>query len=302
MNERDFIALLRPLAGPAGLNLDDDAAILTPPAGQDLILSTDTMVEGVHFPAGRIGGGFSERLLRTALSDLAAKGARPIGYMLSVAWPQGRDPKWLNGFVRGLHDAQESFDCPLVGGDTTSTTGPLVASATVFGLVPKGEMVRRSGAKPGDDVWYTGVLGRAEIGLAIVTGKISGLVAELSPIEQLAAEDAYLRPEPRFAFRKILRHYASAAADISDGLLSEAGHIAQASGVQIDLIGATTKSAAFGDDYELLFTSAVENRDALQDGAAALGLPLTRCGTVLNGVGVSVDGNTVDSGGFRHQF
>lgn len=302
MNERDFIALLRPLAGPAGLNLDDDAAILTPPPGQDLILSKDTMVEGVHFPLGRIGGGFSERLLRTALSDLAAKGARPIGYMLSVAWPKGRDPKWVNGFVRGLHDAQESFDCPLIGGDTTSTTGPLVASATVFGLVPSGEMVRRSGAKPGDDVWFTGVLGRAEIGLAIVTGKVSEPVAKLSPIDQLAAEDAYLRPEPRFAFRKILRRYASAAADISDGLLSEAGHIAQASRVQIDLNGETTKNTAFGDDYELLFTSAAVNRDAVRDGAAAMGLPLTRCGTVLEGVGVSVDGETVDNDGYRHQF
>lgn len=302
MNERDFIALLRPLAGPAGLNLDDDAAILTPPPGQDLILSKDTMVEGVHFPPGRIGGGFSERLLRTALSDLAAKGARPIGYMLSVAWPKGRDPKWLNGFVRGLHDAQESFDCPLIGGDTTSTDGPLVASATVFGLLPSGEMVRRSGAKPGDDVWFTGVLGRAEIGLAIVTGKVTGSVAQLSPTELLASETAYLRPEPRFAFRKVLRRYASAAADISDGLLSEAGHIASASAVQIDLIEDTTKNAAFGDDYELLFTSAVKDRDAVMAGAADIGLRLTRCGTVLAGVGVSIDGKIVDSDGFRHQF
>lgn len=302
MNERDFIALLRPLAGPAGLNLDDDAAILTPPPGQDLILSKDTMVEGVHFPLGRIGGGFSERLLRTALSDLAAKGARPIGYMLSVAWPKGRDPKWVNGFVRGLHDAQESFDCPLIGGDTTSTTGPLVASVTVFGLVPSGEMVRRSGAKPGDDVWFTGVLGRAETGLAIVTGKVSAPVARLSPIDQLAAEDAYLRPEPRFAFRKVLRRYASAAADISDGLLSEAGHIAKASGMQIDLIKATTNNAAFGDDYELLFTSAAVNRDALIEGAASIGLPLTLCGTVLDGIGVSIDGKPVENEGYRHMF
>lgn len=298
MNERDFIALLRPLAGPAGLNLDDDAAILSPPIGKDLILSKDTMVEGVHFPKGRIGGGFSERLLRTALSDLAAKGARPIGYMLSVAWPMGRDPKWLTGFVRGLHDAQESFDCPLMGGDTTSTEGPLVASATVFGLVPMGEMVRRSGAKPGDDVWFTGKLGLAEVGLAVVTGQTTNM----DPSERLAAEEAYLRPEPRFAFRKVLRRYATAAADISDGLLSEAGHIAAASGVKIDLTTETTRNASFGDDYELLFTASAENREDIFQGAKAIGLPVTLCGHVLKGIGVSVDGKVIEASGYRHSF
>ena len=298
MNERDFIALLRPLAGPAGLNLDDDAAILSPPPGQDLILSKDTMVEGVHFPAGRIGGGFSERLLRTALSDLAAKGARPIGYMLSVAWPKGRDPKWLNGFVRGLHDAQESFDCPLIGGDTTSTHGPLVASATVFGLVPQGEMVRRNGAKPGDDVWYTGVLGLAEMGLSVVTGQ----AIDAAPSERLAAENAYLRPEPRFAFRKILSRYATAAADISDGLLSEAGHIAFASNVQIDLTAKLTRNASFGDDYELLFTASAEDRQQIMKRSSQIGMLVTRCGHVLDGSGVTLDGEAIEAQGYRHKL
>lgn len=298
MNERDFIARLRPLAGPAGLNLDDDAAILSPPLGQDLILSKDTMVEGVHFPKGRIGGGFSERLLRTALSDLAAKGARPMGYMLSVAWPKGRDPKWINGFIRGLHDAQESFDCPLMGGDTTSTDGPLVASVTVFGLVPTGEMVPRSGSKPGNDVWYTGTLGLAEIGLAVITGQ----AINIDPSQRFAAEEAYLRPEPRFAFRKVLRRYATAAADISDGLLSETGHIAAASGVKIDLIGETIQDASFGDDYELVFTASAENRADIVAGAKAIGLPVTLCGQVLKGIGVSVDGDAVKATGYRHNF
>lgn len=302
MNERDFIALLRPLAGPAGLNLDDDAAILTPPPGQDLILSKDTMVEGVHFPRGRIGGGFSERLLRTALSDLAAKGARPIGYMLSVAWPRGRDSKWTTGFVRGLHDGQESFDCPLMGGDTTSTDGPLVASATVFGLVPTGEMVRRSGAKVGDDVWYTGVLGLAESGLAIVTGDMTSSAFALSAVDQLAAENAYLRPEPRFSFRKILRRYATAAADISDGLLSEAEHIASASEVQIDLRGETAENAAFGDDYEILFTASPNNRAEIIENANAIRLPVTLCGHVAEGAGVLIDGKSVETSGYRHRF
>lgn len=256
------------------------------------------MVEGVHFPKGRIGGGFSERLLRTALSDLAAKGARPIGYMLSVAWPIGHDPKWINGFVRGLHDAQQSFDCPLIGGDTTSTDGPLVASITVFGVVPTGEMVRRSGAKPGDDVWFTGVLGLAETGLAVVTGQ----TLELTPSERFAAEEAYLRPEPRFAFRKSLRRYATAAADISDGLLSEAGHIARASGVQIDLTADSTKNASFGDDYELLFTAPSADRSRIIAAAEKIGLPLTLCGCVSIGEGVTVGGRAVKADGYRHRF
>ena len=300
MNERDFIALLRPLAGPSALNLDDDAAIMTPPTGHDLVLSKDMMVEGIHFPSGYIGGGFSERLLRVAMSDLAAKGARPIGYMLSVAWPRGRAAHWLKGFVQGLSDAQSSFDCPLIGGDTTSTEGPLVASATVFGIVPSGEMVTRSGSKAGDDVWFTGRLGLAEAGLAIVMGK----PGHVSPDDQFAAEDAYLRPEPRFAFCKTLRRYASACADISDGLLSEAGHIADASQVRIDLSSVYTDitGIGFGDDYELLFTAAPENRDPLIAGAKAVSLPITRCGSVHAGTGVSVDDVAVQPSGYRHTF
>lgn len=298
MNEADLIALLRPLAGPAGLNLDDDAAILTPSPGQDLVLSKDTMVEGVHFPMGRIGGGFSERLLRTALSDLAAKGARPIGYMLSVAWPEGREDIWLTGFVRGLQDAQASFDCPLIGGDTVSTQGPLVASATVFGVVPTGTAVLRSGAQVGDDVWHTGRLGLAEMGLAIVTGD----PAAMSNPDAMDAEEAYMRPEPRFAFRKILRRYATACADISDGILKDGGHIANASGVQIDFIGRTVAHGNFGDDYELLFTASPEGREDLQSEANAIGLPLSLCGRVNEGEGVTVDSKPVKTTGYTHKL
>ena len=298
MNEADLIALLRPLAGPAGLNLEDDAAVLTPSPGQDLVLSKDTMVEGVHFPMGRIGGGFSERLLRTALSDLAAKGARPIGYMLSVAWPEGRDDVWLTGFVRGLQDAQASFDCPLIGGDTVSTAGPLVVSATVFGVVPEGTAVLRSGARVGDDVWYTGRLGLAEIGLGIVTGDADAM----SHPDAMDAEESYMRPEPRFAFRKILRRYATACADISDGILKDGGHIANASGVAIDFIGNTVESASFGDDYELLFTADPADRESLLREAEGMGLPLTLCGHVSEGSDVTVDGKPVETTGYTHKL
>ncbi|MEL6686692.1 MAG: thiamine-phosphate kinase [Pseudomonadota bacterium] len=298
MNEADLIDLLRPLAGPHAFNLEDDAAVLTPSPGQDLVLSKDTMVEGVHYPKGRIGGGFSERLLCTALSDLAAKGARPIGYMLSVAWPKDRDDIWLTGFVRGLQEAQASFDCPLIGGDTVSTDGPLVASATVFGVVPEGTAVLRSGAKVGDDVWYTGRLGLAEIGLAIVTGNPEAMRHP----DAMDAEEAYMRPTPRFAFRKTLRRYATACADISDGIFKDGGHIAKASQVAIDFIADTVALATFGDDYELLFTASPEHRDYLLREAEVVGLPLMRCGVVKSGEGVSIDGNPVETTGYTHEL
>ncbi|WP_298912755.1 thiamine-phosphate kinase [uncultured Algimonas sp.] len=298
MNEADFIALLRPLAGPGGLGLMDDAALLQIPDGQDLVVSSDTMVEGVHFPMGRIGGGFSERLLRTALSDLAAKGARPVGYMLNVSWPKDRDPKWLRGFVQGLSDAQCAFDCPILGGDTTSGTGPLVASATVFGHVPAGDMVTRSGARPGHQVWHTGELGLAEIGLEFVEGRARGHDPSLLHL----AEEAYLRPEPRFAFRKPLRRYASACADISDGILIDARHIATASRVALNLKGDCVAGKDFGDDYELLFTADPDFEKPVREAAKAIGLPVTLCGEVIAGEGIRVNGEPVAPQGYTHKL
>ena len=298
MDEGDLIERLRPLAGPGGLGLLDDAALIDTPSGHDLVVSTDTMVEGIHFPDGRIGGGFSERLLRTALSDLAAKAARPVGYTLNVTWPKGRHSRWIDGFVQGLHDAQSAFDCPLLGGDTTSSLGPLVASATVYGVVPEGRMVSRAGAQAGDILWHTGVLGRAEKGLAFHRGKPGGM----GPDERLACEEAYLRPEPRFVFRKVLREYATACADISDGLVSEAGHIAKASGVRVSVDADIAAGARFGDDYELLFTAPASATDALKGAALALGLPVTACGSVSDGDGVWVTDKPARPSGFRHEL
>lgn len=298
MNERDLIALLRPLTGSGALNLDDDVAIIAVPDGHDLVVSEDMMVEGVHFPAGRIGAGFSERLLRTALSDLAAKGATATGYMLSVAWPKGRDPDRLLDFVTGLANGQSAFVCYLLGGDTTSTNGPLVASATVYGLVRHGMMVRRSGAQPGDQVWHTGQLGLAETGLAIISGKAVALPAE----ELRAAKEAYLRPQPRFEFGPALRRYASACADISDGILIEASYIAGASQVKLNLRSEALVGAEFGDDYELLFTASPQNERDLKKAAREVGLELTLCGDVVAGEGVAVDGSPVDPTGYSHQL
>lgn len=298
MDEFDFIKLLRPLAGRGALKLLDDAALIKTTIGHEVVISNDTMVEGVHFPEGRLGAGFSGRLLRTALSDLAAKGAKPIGYMLSVAWPENTNSKWLSEFTTGLADVQALFQCPLLGGDTTRTIGPLIATATVLGEVPEGSMVLRSGARSGDDIWFTGVLGRAKTGLALVQGSLF----EGSDRERHACEEAYLRPVPRFILGKMLRDYASSAADISDGILVEASHIAKASKQRLNVASDYLKDTEFGDDYEILFTSDPKHREVLRMQAKNLDLLLTRCGHVSKGEGVWVDGHAVEPKGYKHVF
>lgn len=293
---------LAPLAGAGSLGLRDDAAIYRPREGFDLILTKDCFVEGVHFAKGRYGADTAERLLRTNLSDLAAKGARPAGYLLSIAWPDNADIKFFAGFAAGLRDAQQSYDFTLFGGDTVRTSGPMVISATFIGEVPSGQMVTRSGAQTGDDVWVTGSLGAAMLGCHYVTGK----AIHPPPNGQglWAFETAFLRPEPRLLFRKALRKYASACADISDGLLSDMQHIAAASAAQIELnfdlipiapeakiwaLAQDNRQAAlmelltFGDDYELLFTAAEKMTNNLLEAANKIGLPLTKIGRVSGG-------------------
>lgn len=311
MDEFNFIAThLAPLAGLGGLDLKDDAALLKPRKGKDLILTKDTMVEGVHFPTGHYGGDTAEKLLRVNLSDLAAKGAHPIGYMLSIAWPKGIDNKYFGGFAAGLRDLQQAYDFKLLGGDTTSIDGPMVVTATLIGEVPQGEMVKRSGAKVGDDVWVTGTIGDAYLGLQSVLGN------ELTPQPNAEAlwhfEEAYYRPEPRLLFRKNLRSYATACADISDGFVADAGHVAKASGVGfiinadkiplsspagVWLSAQDDEDAAFkalitaGDDYELVLTASPQNAAELRKAAKAIGLRLSNVGQVTEGEGVSFFSN-----------
>ena len=299
MDEFDFIATyLAPLAGKGGLSLSDDAAILTPRSGKDLILTKDAMVEGVHFPKGHYGGDTAEKLLRVNLSDLAAKGARPIGYLLSIVWPDNIDPSHFKGFAAGLFDVQQTYDFELLGGDTTRSNGPMVVSATLIGEVPKGAMVKRSGAQIGDDIWVSGALGDAYLGLQNVLGRT------LEPTPSAEAiwhfEEAYYRPEPRLLLRKMLREHATACADISDGLLADAGHIAKASGVEFTIefgnLPFSNFAAAWaqndearllelitaGDDYELVFTASRASRQAIMAQAEKLGLHITAIGYITN--------------------
>ena len=298
MDENDFIAALRPLSGPGAFELMDDAAVLQPRQNAGVVVSSDTMVEGVHFPNNRRGGGFSERLLRTALSDLAAKAALPIGYVLNVSWPVGTDPHWFSGFIRGLSETQAAFGCYLIGGDTTSTSGPLVASVTVFGAMQSPTFLSRSGANIGDHIYVSGRLGLAAMGLKIVLGETVTLSAE----DFAAAEEAYLRPVPRFDLVDILSRFATSACDISDGLIRDASHLANASGARFDLGASFVPDPDAGDDYEVLFTApAREHKDVMAQ-ARRDGVRLTHCGKVLPGEGVSVDGEPVQPSGYAHRF
>jgi len=293
MDEFEFIRdCLAPLAGPEGLRLEDDAACFTPTSGHDLVITKDAMVEGVHFPQGEYGGNVAEKLLRVNLSDLAAKGARPLGYFLSLAIPAPMTEPHLSGFVRGLSEVQQAFDFTLWGGDTVSTSGLLVVSATFIGQVPHGEMVRRSGAQVGDDVWVTGAIGDAYLGLQNVLGR------KLSPTptsaQLLTWEEAYLRPEPRLIFRKALRKYANAALDISDGFLADAEHLAQASHVDLEVAlskiplsyaRSYERLLSGGDDYEVLFTADPKYRIDLAQTGDKLQLALTHIGRITKGNG-----------------
>lgn len=311
MDEFDWIqTYLAPLAGPEGLKLLDDAAVYSPRADQDLILTQDTLIEGIHFFQGEYGAGTASRLMAVNLSDLAAKGARPVGYLLSVAWPKHLSPsdiqRWMRAFSKGLKTEQDRFGFSLFGGDTVKTEGPMSISATFLGVVPRGEAVLRSGAQLGDDIWVTGTIGDAYLGLQLAQKTPETLEHNPSREDLWVWEEAFRHPTPRLLFRKTLRRYATACADISDGLLSEAGHIAKASqkSLSIKLADIPLSDASLkwcigkaeearrvelvtnGDDYELLFTARPQDADHILTGADRINITATRIGEVTEGQGV----------------
>lgn len=249
---RRFLAPLATAAGAGGL--EDDAALIDAPEGRRLVVTTDSMVEGVHFPGDGAPGLIARRLLRSNLSDLAAMAARPEGYLLNLALPGRIDDAWLEGFAAGLAADQEEFGLSLFGGDTVATPGALTLTVTAFGSAAA--PVRRSGARPGDRVFVTGPVGDGHFGLKAVRGELDA--------PRLA--DRYWLPTPRFGAAE----GASAAADISDGLIADLGHICRASGVgavieleavplspEVAALGARARLEALtgGDDYELVFTA-----------------------------------------------
>lgn len=257
------------LAGPAALDLRDDAALFTPPAGRDLVMAADAMVENVHFlpsdPPGTIGG----KLLRCNLSDLAAMGARPEGWLLTLARPAHIPDSWFEAFSLGLKADQEYFGLSLMGGDTTSTKGPLVLSLTIIGSVAPGQAIQRRGARPGDGLWVSGTIGDGALGLRALQGHIPDPDGWLSR--------RYRTPEPRIGLP--LYGLASAAMDVSDGLVQDAGHLARENGLCVTIRAADVPLSAAaraagpqwletcltgGDDYEILMAIPPEHEATLK--------------------------------------
>jgi thiamine-monophosphate kinase len=308
-----------PLAAPGALGLRDDAALIDGPDGQQYVLTADAIVEGVHFLGDDPPAQVAQKLLRVNLSDLGAKGAVPVGYLLVTALPRALDEAWLAAFATGLAADQANFGIALLGGDSTATDGPATLSVTAVGRVTSGRAVLRSGARPGDGVYVSGTLGDAALGLQALRGELPGIAAEARDF--LAGR--YRLPQPRLVPGQRLVGVAQAMIDISDGLVADLGHIAEASGVGAVIeaallplspaaravIGAEPLrlSAALsgGDDYELLFTAAADAGAALTALADELGLPLTRIGRIEAGSGVEVVDDkgavlAVPVAGYRH--
>jgi len=305
MGEFDLIA--RYFTRPARRNplgVGDDCALLQPAPGMQLAVSTDLLVEGRHFLSTVDPAALGHKSLAVNLSDLGACGARPLACTLSLALPQV-DERWLAGFAQGLFALAEEHDCELVGGDTTR--GPLTIGITVFGEVPAGHALLRSGARAGDDLWVSGTLGDARLALEAFRGTVS------LPQDVFEAARARMdRPQPRVALGMALRGIATSAIDISDGLLGDLGHVLQRSGV-----GATVEAScapqllaalrsgftlpperiaelvfAGGDDYELAFTAPVQQREAVHAAGRASDTPVTRIGRIEAAPGLRlVDAN-----------
>ena len=298
LGEDDLIArFFAPLAGPAGLGLKDDAAVMRPPPGEDLVLTVDALVAGVHFFADDPPEAIARKALRVNLSDLAAKGARPLGFLLALALPGDWREDWLEAFARGLGADASAYGCPLVGGDTVSTPGPLMVSITAVGAVPEGRMARRTGVRPGDRLYVTGTIGDAAIGLKVRQGRGPN-IAEL---DQAFLLERYLKPEPRLKLIDAMTAHASGGMDVSDGFVGDLTKMLAASGVsarapisRLPLSPAARRAIAAdpalfevaatgGDDYELLASAAPASAPAFEAAAAAAGVPLTFVGEAVEG-------------------
>ncbi len=285
-----------PMAGPAGLGLKDDAACFAPPAGHDLVVTVDALVAGVHFFAEDAPGAIARKALRVNLSDLAAKGATPLGFLLTLALPPDWTVDWLAEFANGLGIDAGDYGCPLFGGDTVKTPGPLTLSITVLGAVPTGRMAARTGVKPGDRLYVSGTIGDAALGLRLRLGQRPTLSLEHRDF----LLDRYLLPRPRNALAPAMAH-ASGGMDVSDGFVGDLTKMLRVSGVsaRVDLARLPLSLAARaaveadpelfaiaatgGDDYEVL--AAVSPASALdfEQAAAAAGVPVTAIGEALAG-------------------
>lgn len=305
MIEQIFAPLSR--SAPGAYGLQDDAASCTLPTGHDMVVTTDTLVESVHFLRNDPADFVARKSLRVNLSDLAAKGAEPIGYLLTISLADWVDTEWLKAFAAGLAADQEEFGIALLGGDTTSTPGPLSLTIAALGSVRRGGILRRGGAEEGDRVFVTGTIGDAGAGLEILKG--GGGAPSESDREALIAR--YRLPQPRLAFGRLLKGLATSALDVSDGLIADLGHIADVSHVKIAVDAARIplsqplvnfwgegedailRAATAGDDYEIAFTAPGSLRQTLSSASEQAGVALSEIGRVEAGSGVVL----LDAGG-----
>jgi len=325
-SEFDLIAqCFAPLAGPEGLGLKDDAALFQPNPGTELVYTVDAMASGVHFLPDEAPELVAKRLIRVNISDLAAKGAKPRGYLLTIALPHDLNIAWVQAFAEGLGEDQEAYGFKVIGGDTISTPGPLVLSLMAIGEVRQGRMIRRAGAQAGDDLYVTGTIGDAAFGLEVTKGTHQSA----SEADKAYLEGRFRLPTPRLSFGQMLatEAIATAAADVSDGLLADAGHIGIASGLDIEvnagliplsdparrIVASDNRLAdaiTGGDDYEIVFSAPADCRQMINTASVKQGLPATRIGRVVETLGdkpavrlIGEDGAAIqlEHLGYRHR-
>ena len=308
-----------PLAGPGGLGLLDDAALVGSAAGRSLVVTADAIVCGIHYLPEDPPQLIAKKLLRVNLSDLAAMGARPLYYLLTTALPAELGAEWVAAFARGLEEDQRRFGVALLGGDSVSTVGPAVLSLTAIGEVAEGMEIRRSGARTGDVVWVSGTIGDAYLGLKVLRGAYPDLTEEY----RAALTARFQLPEPRVGLGPALCGVAHAMIDVSDGLLADLGHICETSQmaavVELERVPLSPAARALvavepaaapllttgGDDYELLFTAPAEAAERIRGVGLQVGVPVTAIGRIEPGSGVRLlDGHgrevPVGASGYRH--
>jgi thiamine-monophosphate kinase len=309
------------LSNPAALGLMDDAALLVPSFGKQTVITCDALVGGVHFLDESPPRDVAARALRTNLSDLAAMGATPIAYTLALMVPTGTEGRWFKDFAAQLYEDQEKYGIFLIGGDTVVTPGPLSVSVTAFGEVPVNSALTRSGARVGDSIFVTGTLGDAYLGLRALKGELK----EDRTVDVGVFVDKFCRPEPRLSLAKNLLGIATAAVDVSDGLLADIEQLCRASDVGAvvrEMAVPLSEGAEFlarknpglrsellnsGDDYELALVVPGGNREAFSEITKQYSIPITEIGFITGGNEVNLiddSGTTVERerGGYRHFF
>lgn len=289
---------------PGAFGLTDDAAVIAPMEGRDIVVTTDTAVAGVHFPCDESPGLIAAKLLRVNLSDLAAMGASPLAYTLNVALPAEVDDDWLGAFAQGLRNNQEAFSLTLAGGDSVSTPGPLTLTITAFGTVAANGALRRSGAQLDDVIYVSGTIGDAALGLKLLRGELNGI----DDVQRDELVGRYRLPRPRIGLGSRLLGLATAAVDVSDGLAADLEHVLSASGagaeIEAGMVPLSQGASALlsadgglietvltgGDDYEILFTVAPGYAGRIAALASDLDLQLTAIGRIVEGPGLYVRG------------